>query len=336
LDDYNQQRLIRYKELAPRGQVHEGGWLWYGGRIFEDGTLDEHVEDCSSPCRDFSSLSPHSSEDTLYTYNFNDIDHFSSTLGIPWEKSKDSPFASSASYIGLQWDLVSLTVSLTPAKRLKYALSIEDWLLHPKHNLNDVQKLYGKLLHACLVLPAGRSYLTGLEAMLAISNAHPFTLYLPGKGISDDLAWWTIKLANPVARPIPSPRSLLDIDAFSDASSGFGIAVTIRNRWRAWRLIPGWQTLDGSRDIGWAEAIGFELLIRTIPRLGNASGCFKIYGNNKGVVEGWKNFRSKNKSTNLVFRRIHSFLEQFDHSFSIISAYVPSISCVFVRSGHKV
>jgi hypothetical protein len=152
----------------------------------------------------------------------------------------------------------------------------------------------------------------------------PFTLFLPAKGISKDLAWWVLKLSASVSRPIPAPLPLSDIYAFSNASSGFGIAITIRGRWRAWRLIPGWQMLDGSQDIGWAEAIGFELLIRTIPWLGSASGCFRVYGDNKGVVEGWWNFRSRSKPTNPVFRRIHAFLEQFDHSLSIHSAYVPS------------
>ena len=326
LESYNQQRHARHMELSRRGQIQEGGRLWYGGHSYSDGTLDEHVEDCAFPCRNLSSLSPRSEEDALYTYNFDDIDRLSSVLGIPWEKSKDLPFASSSSYIGLVWDLEMLSVSLSQEKRLKYSLSIDEWSLRAKHNLNDVQKLYGRLMHACLVLPAGRSYLTGLEAMLTICNSQPFTLYLPFKGVSEDLAWWTQKLSTITSRPIPAPLPLSDIDAFSDASSGIGIAITIRGKWRAWRLIPGWQTLDGARDIGWAEAVGFELLVRTIPRFGSPCGRFKVHGDNKGVVEGWWNFRSKNKPTNLVFRRIHSFLEQFDHSLSIHSAYVPSKS----------
>jgi hypothetical protein len=326
LVSYNQQRQVRHAELVSLGQRREGGRLWYGGKVFLDGTLDEHVEDCAYPCLDFSSFSPRSAEDALYSYNFDDIDRFSANLGIPWERSKDLPFAFSTCYIGFLWDLESLTVSVTLAKRQKYSLSIEEWFRRPKHNLNEVQKIYGKLMHACLVLPAGRAYLTGLEAMLTICASHPFVLYLPVKGISEDLAWWAFKLSAVISRPIPSPLPVSDIDAFSDASSGFGVAIVIGDRWRAWRLIPGWQSLDGLRDIGWAEALGFELLIRTIPRVKGPSGCFRVFGDNKGVVEGWRNFRSRNKPTNLVFRRIHSFLEQFDHSLSILSDYVPSAS----------
>lgn len=320
LESYNQQRQSRHMELLARGQIHQGGRLWFQA----DGTVDEHIEDCGFPCRDLSNQSPRSAEDALFSYNFDDIDVLSDALGIPWEKSKDLPFSSSSSYIGLKWDLESHTVALTPEKCQKYSDSIVDWLTRPRHALNDVQKLYGKLLHACLVVPAGRSYLTNLEDMLILCGPRPFTLYSSVKDLNEDLFWWTRRLASPLYRPIPSPLDLHDIQAFSDASSGFGIAITIRDRWRAWRLIPGWQTLDGERDIGWAEAVGFELLVKSIPGFGCISGHFKVYGDNKGVVEGWWNFRSRNRATNRVFRRIHFFLESFNHTFSVHSAYVPS------------
>ena len=324
LGEYNQQRQSRHQELLTRGQIHQGGRLWFEGPVFPDGTLNEHVEDCRFPCLDFSSQSPRSREDSLFSYNFDDIDRLSDALGIPWEKSKDVQFSNSSSYIGLKWDLETLTVALTPEKHQKYSDSISNWLLCSRHDLNDVQKIYGKLLHACLVIPAGRSYLTNLEAMLLLCGPCPFALYSSIKGLQEDLSWWTHRLAFPLSRPIPAPRDLHDIHAFSDASSSFGIAITIRDRWRAWRLIPGWQTLDGEKDIGWAEAVGFELLIKSIPRSGCISGHIKVHGDNKGVVEAWWNFRSRNRATNRVFRRIHSFLEPFNHSLSIHSAYVPS------------
>lgn len=326
LSKYNQQRKDRYLELSAKKQNQDGGRLWYGGNFFPDGTLDEHVEDCEFPCADLSSLSPRSHEDSLYSYNFEDIDRISDALGIPWEKSKDLPFASSTSYIGLHWDLNSLTVSLSLEKREKYIKSIDEWFSQPRHNLNDVQKLYGRLLHACLVVTSGRAYLTSLEAMLALCNTHPYISYIPTKATADDLSWWIARLSSSsVSRPIPSPVTLLDPEAFSDACLT-GIAITIRGKWRAWRLIPGWQTLEGSRDIGWAEAVGFELLVRAVSRFNGSSRHFRVYGDNKGVVEGWRNYRSKSKPTNQVFRRIHSFLDQFDHSLSVHPAYVPSES----------
>ena len=216
--------------------------------------------------------------------------------------------------------------SLSSEKRLKYTDSVQEWSLCSRHVLSDIQKLYGRLLHASLVIPAGRAYLTGHEEMLALTNQHPFIPYLPVKGISHDLARWVLKLASPPSRPIPAPIDPINLNAFSDASAGFGIAITIQGRWRAWHLILGWQTLEGSCDIGWAEAIGFEFLIRTIAQFTSPSGCFKVFSDNQGVVKGWRNSRSGSKPTNCVIWHIHSFLEQFDYSFSILAAYVPSQS----------
>ena len=55
LETYNEQRQFRHSELSAQGQIRQGGRLWFGGRVFPDGTLDEHVEDCRFPCLDLSS-----------------------------------------------------------------------------------------------------------------------------------------------------------------------------------------------------------------------------------------------------------------------------------------
>jgi hypothetical protein len=97
-----------------------------------------------------------------------------------------------------------------------------------------------------------------------------------------------------------------------DASSGTGIAIVVQGRWRAWRLLPGWDR--GNRDIGWAEAVGFELLVYAVIGATSAPQTthFKLFGDNTGVVEGWWNHRSRNPETNGVFRRIHQFLADSD------------------------
>jgi hypothetical protein len=104
--------------------------------------------------------------------------------------------------------------------------------------------------------------------MLRVGQNRPFLPHRPVKGLAEDLDWWKNLLQSSfVGRDIPRPLSLHDLQAFSDASSGVGIGIVIGKRWRAWRLHPGWSTLDGQKDIGWAEAIGFELLIRHIVAL---------------------------------------------------------------------
>ena len=91
-----------------------------------------------------------------------DIDALSNELGIPWEKTKDIPFSTLIPFIGFLWDLNTCMVSLLDSRKEKYLQTILDWEAKPRHTLDEVQKLYGKLLHMCHVLPSGRTYLTSL------------------------------------------------------------------------------------------------------------------------------------------------------------------------------
>ena len=125
-------------------------------------------------------------------------------------------------------------------------MATENWFSQTSHTLEEVEKLYSKLLHACLVRPSGRAYLTELEHMLGIFHDSLLVPRSSPRGLRKDLEWWVNKLQQPIlSTTIPQPVSLYNTDAFSDASSEFGIAITIGDKWRAWHLIPGWKTLDG-------------------------------------------------------------------------------------------
>lgn len=85
------------------------------------------------------------------------------------------------------------------------------------------------------------------------------------------------------------------------------MGIVIGSHWRAWRFLPGWES--ERRKILWAEAVGFELLVRTIIAMGANPGHLVVYGDNDGVVKGWWNGRSANEETNNVFKRIHAVCE---------------------------
>jgi len=107
-------------------------------------------------------------------------------------------------------------------------------------------------------------------------------------------------LSSPYWRLIPCPIELIDVSAFSDASSGIGIAIVLGHFWHAWCLVPGWQTLDGEYDIQWAEAIGFKLLIYALVSADDSGAHHRLYGDNKSVVEGWWNCQSHNAAVNHI------------------------------------
>ena len=323
LANYNKSRQVWRNAIRQSGLITTGSRIWFKGQSYMDGSFDEFNEDCIFQITDLSCESPRSAHDQLFTYNFDDIDKLSDTLGIPWEKSKDQPFNSSTIYIGFLWDIANKRVSLSPRKVEKYLSAIQTWLTRTTHMLQEVRELYGKLLHACSAMPRGRAYLTGLERMLATCGRRPFAPHHPDKAISADLAWWVEALrSGAVSRPILPPSPFVDPQAFSDASSGIGIGIVVGPYWRAWRLLPGWRSREDPKDIGWAEAVSFELLVRALARMGIAQDQTIVHGDNTGVVEGWKSNRHRNRATNSVFRRIHLFIHSLPRHVSISTRYV--------------
>ena len=216
-------------------------------------------------------------------------------------------------------------VLLAVAKKEKYFKASQEWLDQPTHTLEDMEKLHGKLLHACLVIPMGRVYLSKLEHMLGIFHSSPLVPCSSPKGLQVDLKWWIIILWQPtIMRTIPWPVSLYDAQVFSDASSEFAITITVGNRWRAWWHIPGWQTLDGKRDIGWAEAITFKCLARHLANNGGQGRHFVMHGDNRGVIEGWWNGWSHSRVINGVFKRIHEITQRSTVESTFHTVYVGS------------
>ena len=185
----------------------------------------EFDKDVTRPIQDLTSASSRLTEDSAYTYYINLI---SDKLGIPWEPLKTIPFSNSVPYLGFNWNLSSKTVTITAAKKEKYKMAIEEWLSRSVHTLDKVQKLYGKLLHSSLIIPAGRAYLTNLEAMLGSFTSNPFMPHHPPQGTAKDLCWWINTLSHTtVTRNILGPCIVTDRSAFSDASSGVRIGIIV-------------------------------------------------------------------------------------------------------------
>jgi len=82
------------------GWKQQGGRLWTGRGLLSDGRVEEFDEDMSFPIRDLATDRDHG-----FTYDLSDVDHISTQLGIPWERSKDIDFSSSFPFIGFIWDI---------------------------------------------------------------------------------------------------------------------------------------------------------------------------------------------------------------------------------------
>ena len=322
LEEYNKNRTKWAKEIALNGgAIVDGGRKWYKGATMPNDSAEEYDEDAHFPLQDLSHTSPRTSADAQFTYCIDDIDTISLQLGIPWEKSKDIPFSSHPTFLGFVWDIPKRLVSLSASKQAKYLAAVSAWQSKRTHDLHEAQKLHGKLIHASLIIPSGRAYLTNLERFLGIFDDKPFMPKTPPHHTQDDILWWKTTLSGPtISRPIPGPCAVHDFQAYSDASTSHGIGIIIKGSWRAWKLIPGWDH-DG-RDIGWAESIGFEFLIRSILNAKATGIHFKVFGDNQGIIEGWWQGRSRNRACNEVFKRIHQLLA--NSSCTVLTRYIPS------------
>lgn len=235
LTKYNNLReQVANRILSTGGLRHNKGRLWFKGETLENGRYEEFDDDCSTPLRDLNLDSPQrrNQHDTQFTYSFDDIDTISDLLGIPWEKEKDSPFATKVIFIGFEWNLSDLTVSIPIEKRQKYLQAIKEWSSTRTHTLDEARKLHGKLLHASLILPYGRPYLIRLKSFLGVFRDSPFKPHTPHSQLQDDLQWWKDTLSTPtIERLIPGRVPVTDLAAYSDASSEVGIGITVGNRW---------------------------------------------------------------------------------------------------------
>jgi hypothetical protein len=275
-----------------------GSRLWFPGKTWPDGTQEEWPEDMRFPLQNLPPKMPNQE----HAYTLEDIDDYSAHLGIPWQLPKDLPFATANAYLGFLWDLDVRTVTLTQKKKEKYLAALDEWLGRRTHTLRELEQLYGKLLHASLVIPQGRAYVMGLEAMFPIFGHEPHKPWTPPHTMQHDLRWWVTHLASFPPCLIPICEEISDVKAFSDASNA-SLAITIGSHWRAWTLDPSWRA-DG-RDIAWAEAVAFEFLIKAVARRFPDTKHFRLFGDNRGVVKGWRRGRSRNTFVNQVFRRIH-------------------------------
>lgn len=222
--------------------------------------------------------------------------------------------------MGFEWDLDQKTVALTQGKHDKYIMAIREWLCTTVHTLEETQKLHGPLTHASLVIPEGCAYLASLQAMLGIFRDNPFMPHRQPRGTIDKLKWWLQALPGHPPCPIPHHPFSLNPNAYSDASSSHGLAITISGKWRAWRLHRNWKCDE--QDIRWAESIVFEFLVWTLLIIDKSSAPLMVYGDNQGIIEAWRKGCNRNKPTNTTFKRILAVL--VSPPCHIFANYIPS------------
>jgi len=107
-----------------------------------------------------------------------------------------------------------------------------------------------------------------------------------------------------------TPSTPVDVDWWGDASTSFGIGVTIGGRWAVWKWASGVKVGPKQRfDIGWAEAVAVELALQLALAEGLlVPGHFLVRSDNAGVVAVLNRGRSRSRETNKVLKSIYSIM----------------------------
>jgi hypothetical protein len=259
----------------------------------------------------------------IYNYSEELIWSVAAELGWPWAPDKCLPFSSSFTYIGFHWDLVAKTVTLPEKKRVKYISRLSPWTAGYSASKSEIEVLIGTLNHVTLVVPDGRGHLPSLYKFRSSfpSDAPPFLKHKFPRAAALDTAWWLSKLQSDwcginVIRP-PTPSN---IQLFVDASTSWGVGLSLDGKWLAWEFLPGWNT--NGRDIGWAEMVAVELAVRTLISGGHSNSHIILHSDNQGVVGSIRSGRSRNSEQNLILRKIVSLFQ--DEGIWLTTKWIPS------------
>ena len=114
------------------------------------------------------------------------------------------------------------------------------------------------LQHITFVYREGHAFLPSLSSFLSRFLNNFVGHHIP-KPILADLHWWQAILAIPCMPHSLTPRHMVDLNIWVDASMDWGIGIIIADHWDAWKLVTGWNSLG--RDIDWAESIALELAL---------------------------------------------------------------------------
>lgn len=257
-----------------------------------------------------------------YSYDESRIFDIGTALGWPWSLPKHSPFAFEFVYIGFLWSLEQKTVSLPAAKCAAYASKLASWLATNYTSQHDCESIVGTLNHCTLAVRDGRSHLPSFYKMLgAFRSPSPFIRHKITPSVRAETLWWLHRFRNTwCGIKIKEPPPPLPTALFVDASTSWGIGLTLDNKWLAWELKPGWKSDD--RDIGWAEMVAVELALRTLVAAGFRDCHIILRSDNKGVIGALKQDMSRNSSQNKIVRHILNLF--FDYDIWLTIEYVPS------------
>ncbi|KAL4263941.1 Hepadnavirus polymerase/reverse transcriptase [Pleurotus pulmonarius] len=255
----------------------------------------------------------------VYAYDREEALRKIDSLGIPWHPDKGQDFSHSFTYVGFVWDLSHKTVALPSRKRLAIRRKLRSFYHCGSASREDVMEIQGVLAHIIYVYSDGRARLAYLTNFISSFEGNEFKPLR--KGVKEDVAWWWNTLEDPYFSRSVVPRGeAQNLGISVDASGDWGIGITWKKQWAAWKSLPGWDT--PGRKIGWLEGVAVELAAYLLEVMGVENTHVIIHSDNQGVIGAFNKGSSRNIQVNLSIQRAGACLLALNNQLQL--EYVPT------------
>ena len=159
-----------------------------------------------------------------------------------------------------------------------------------------------------------------LHRFISSFDGNTFISRFPPPRLLSDLKWCRVALEDPSYYRSIMFRPLIDLDLSVNASSSWGIGLSVGSQWRAWHLLPGWNAQG--RHIGWAESIALEFAVMEIAARGFHDVHVLVHSDNQGSIGQFLHGRSRNSFINDSIVRTSAIMRHAN--FDVIPEYVES------------
>lgn len=234
----------------------------------------------------------------------------SQELGVITSPKKCFDFGYEQKFIGFIWDGFNKTVRLPDHKLAERVSQIDEFLVEGhKFSKDQVEVLAGRLTHVSYLLPQLRCYLNSLYQWVH-SWVHLFARQLLPEDAKDDLQFWKATLSSFKNMRLIASAEPKEIGWVGDASTSFGIAVLIGERWSQFRLKEGWEVDQGTkRGIAWLETVAIRMGLLMLKQLEVRPGQnLTVWTDNTTSENALKKRKSRDRSVNEEWKIIQHLL----------------------------
>ena len=250
-------------------------------------------------------------------------------LNVPIATEKISGPSTTITYLGIQIDSHTQTISLPQEKINDLATMLPSWLNRKKCTQKELLSLIGKLAFASKVIRPGRIFLRRLITTAhTVKRLHHF-IYL-NKEAQKDIKWWRDNFKHLNRKHfIPDNFTITtnDIKLFTDASS-IGFGAIYNNAW----IQSKWPTPYTHHSIDYKELFAIWAACITWGSEWERKRIIFIT-DNKPITELWQSGSSPSADLMDLIRNIYSIavLYQFSVSFKHILGHFNPIADALSR-----